>query len=159
MVDVDGLRPPGYLPLDLQFVDEDLNGPGGIVPPAYFGDVGFDLAISEDTRVGPRGVVDMPTGVRVALPDKHWGLIVGRSSTERKLGVRVTLGVIDWGYTGLLYVGAQSVDPFQDVNLKAGTRVAQLIVIPAAIPMLVRPFAVDKLPVRERGDNGFGSTG
>ena len=149
---------PAYLPLDLPFIDEDPYGPGGIHPPVYRGDVGFDLAISERAKVGPRSVVDMPTGIRVALPDDCWGLIVGRSSTERKLGVRVTLGVIDWGYTGLLYVGAQSVDPFLDVVLEAGTRVAQLIVVPAVVPMLVYAFG-GKLPERARGDNGFGSTG
>lgn len=148
----------GYLPLDLQFVDDDPDGPGGIIPPKYVGDVGFDLAINQDYRISPARVTDMATGVRVALPDGHWGLIVGRSSTERKIGIRVTLGVIDWGYTGELFIGAQSVNHAVDVSIKAGTRVGQLIVVPASIPMLVMGRD-NQLPRRDRGDNGFGSTG
>ena len=128
---------------------------GNLYAPVYPGDVGYDIAIAQDFIVPPNEVRDCPTDIAIALPEQTWGLVVGRSSSERKLGVRVTLGVIDWGYTGPLFVSMQSLDKHY-VSLQAGTRVAQLIVVPAVVPALA---LVEELPTRERGANGFGSTG
>lgn len=122
------------------------------------GSAGLDLA-TKGNVVLVRGYVAMVgTGVRVAIPEGHVGLVYSRSSTASKLRVRLanSVGVIDSDYRGeimlpLVYEGLQD-----SYLLEAGTRVAQLIVQPY-VPLPVE--VVDELDETERGDGGFGSTG
>jgi len=50
---------------------------------------------------------------------------------------------------------------YQDLHLEAGTRLAQLIVLPNLLEGLSMHFVGPDiaLPESERGDNGFGSSG
>ena len=99
----------------------------------------------------------VPTGIAVAVPDGYAGLVAPRSGLAARHGISVVNGpgVIDSGYRGelnaiLINHGADS------VTLRRGDRIAQLLVIPVALPTLVE---VDELPDSERGTGGFGSTG
>ena len=99
----------------------------------------------------------VPTGVAVAVPDGHAGLVTPRSGLAARHGLGVVNGpgVVDAGYRGELTVilinhGEQALD------LVRGERIAQLVVVPVAEQEFVE---VDELPVSARGDGGFGSTG
>jgi dUTP pyrophosphatase len=132
----------------------DLQVIGGLHEPARPGDVGFDLAISEDVHVVPDRITYAKTGVKILCPTGVWARIAGRSSLARKHGVLAIEGVIDQDYTGELLVGLYSLSG--EVDLICGQRVAQVIFFETTIPKTVR---VEMLPETPRGSNGFGSTG
>lgn len=120
-------------------------------------DAGFDLSVTREITIPPGQFMDLPTNVWVALPPGWWGLITGRSSSLRKLGLLVHSGVIDTGYRGELYGGAFNLSP-APVTIHPGDRVAQFIPIP--LPDLVPLYTADaEPPPGSRGDAGFGSTG
>lgn len=122
---------------------------------SYGNDAGFDLYCNQDQMVFPGEFVDIPTGVAAAIPDGYWGLIIGRSSTWRTLRLNVILGVIDAGYRGELFAAVHN--PGKETqNIRAGDRLAQLIILPQWAGSLL---AVDDLPPSARGNNGFGSSG
>lgn len=99
----------------------------------------------------------VPTGIAVAIPIGHAGLVAPRSGLAARLGIGVVNGpgVVDAGYRGELKVILINHGD-QDVRLRRGDRVAQLVVVPIAAVELVQ---VAELPDSERGDGGFGSTG
>lgn len=116
---------------------------------------GADLTTVQDLLVKPGRVRTAPTGVRVAIPEGHVGLLALRSSLGVKgLSIPNGLGVIDSDYRGeimLILTAAQ-----EPVQLREGDRVAQLIVVPVAEPVYER---VPALGSTERGEGGLGSTG
>ena len=122
-------------------------------PPAYPGDCGVDLHISEDVEIVP-GANNVPTNLRVQMPDDTWGLITGRSSTYQKHRLIVVPGIIDQGFRGPLFIVIHNPTGFK-IPLEAGTRLAQLIVMPLITPTIMK---VDKLDHSARGEKGFGSS-
>lgn len=137
------------------------------------GDVGFDLPVlvhgvkfikgyegkqseGEWFDIPPGSTAEIPTGIRVKVPDDSWGNIRARSSTGFKMGLIVLEGVIDAGYTGPLY--ALTHNPTHEaVRIHQGMRLAQLVLIPTY--KLKSIMRVDKLPETQRGGTGFGSSG
>lgn len=148
----------GQHTLDVQVNAADHASPETLMPTrAHDGDAGFDLYVSERTTIEPNRFVDVPCGINIALPDHHWGLIIGRSSALRRLGLMVNQGVIDAGYRGPLFAGCWNLTN-ETVIIAQGDRVAQLIPLPlTAATLQVREVAY--LRPGDRGDNGFGSTG
>lgn len=120
------------------------------------GDAGFDLTVIETTVIRPGEFKDLPTNVWCAMPPGWWGLLQGRSSTLRKLGLMVNPGVIDNGYRGELFAGAFNLGP-TNVVVEVGQRVAQFI--PMYQPGLTPAWTEVGPPPGERGSRGFGSTG
>lgn len=120
-------------------------------------DAGLDLRASTRATIAPGGRATIPTGVAVAIPDGHVGLVAPRSGLARTHGVTVANapGIIDAGYRGEIQVILvnHGRTPFR---LIAGDRIAQLIITPIVTPEL---DLVDALEAGDRGDNGFGSTG
>lgn len=124
---------------------------------AYPGDAGWDLTVSRNYLIRPGDFIDMSTGVHAELPVGTWGRICGRSSAIRS-GLLVVEGVIDEGYRGELYIGVQNVGK-KLMEVPAGTKLAQLIVIPRAKERAEIVEERDDLSASERGTNGFGSSG
>lgn len=126
-------------------------------PPTYAhaGDAGADLYSAVDDTLPPRGRKLIPTGVRLALPENHVGLVWPRSGLAVKQGIDTGAGVIDSGYRGeikiLLFNHTDEPHP-----IKKGDRIAQLLIQKVE---RVRFTPVDELPPAQRGDGGFGSTG
>lgn len=124
----------------------------------YSDDAGYDLYASEDVTVPARGQALVPCGVKVDIPAGMWAQITGRSSTLSKhnLMVAPTVGVIDEGYTGELFAPVVSISD-QDVHITKGQRLAQLILHIAPGQDYTPAWGVVRN--KERGSNGFGSTG
>lgn len=122
------------------------------------GDAGLDLRANADVEVAPGERAMIPTGVAVAIPEGHAGLVLPRSGLAAKLGLTVANapGLIDAGYRGEVIVAAVNLDRSDAVAIARGDRVAQLVVV--ALPT-VDPVWADELPSSARGDGGFGSTG
>jgi dUTP pyrophosphatase len=127
--------------------------------PAYAreGDAGLDLAAATTVTLPPGGRQLVPTGLRVAIPIGHAGLVLPRSGLALRSGVTVLSapGLIDAGYRGevgvlLVNHGAEA------VRIKRGERIAQLVIQPVERVTVVE---VRELDATVRGAGGFGSTG
>jgi dUTP pyrophosphatase len=133
--------------------------PDAILPErAHPGDAGFDLRSIADVEVGPGERAMIGTGVAVAVPDGHAGLVLPRSGLASKHGLTLANapGLIDSGYRGEVICSVVNLDPQESVKIARGDRIAQLVVV--EVPQL-RPRWVDELPPSSRGEGGFGSTG
>jgi len=133
--------------------------PEGQLPQAHHpGDAGLDLRAAEGVTVKPGERAMVPTGVAVAIPDGHAGLVLPRSGLASKKGLTLANapGLIDAGYRGEVVCAVVNLDPHEAVEISAGDRIAQLVIV--ALPE-VSPAFVEELPESPRGAGGFGSTG
>lgn len=121
---------------------------------AHPDDAGLDLYALEDATLLPGEGRVVKTGVALAIPDQHVGLVCDRSSMAKK-GLKTAGGVIDAGYRGELGVMLWNISALAH-EVKKGERIAQLLVIPIAVPA---PVEVSDLGATARGAGGFGSTG
>ena len=101
--------------------------------PAYAheGDAGLDLVAREAAVVtAGGGRVMMPTGVSIAIPAGHCGLVLPRSGLALKHGVTVanTPGLIDAAYRGEIKVVLLNTDATTDYEVHRGDRIAQLMI-------------------------------
>jgi dUTP pyrophosphatase len=132
----------------------------GAVPPvrAYHGDAGYDLCAAEAASIPPGGRVNVGTGIAVAIPGRHAGLVVPRSGLAARHGVALVNapGLIDSGYRGELRILLLNTDREETFEVEPGDRIAQLVVFRVEAPELVE---VEELEETVRGVGGFGSTG
>ena len=100
----------------------------------------------------------VPTGVAVAIPHGHAGLVLPRSGLASRAGLTLANapGLIDAGYRGELTCAVVNLDPAEPVRIARGDRIAQLVIV--ALPE-VQPMWAQQLPDSARGTGGFGSTG
>jgi dUTP diphosphatase len=141
-------------PLRVQQLDER-----AVLPSrAHPGDAGLDLHALEPLRLDPGARAPARTGIAVEIPDGHAGLVLPRSGLARRHGVALVNapGLIDSGYRGELQVLLLNTDRSQAVEIAAGDRIAQLVLVPVALPSVE---LVDTLEASPRGTGGFGSSG
>lgn len=100
----------------------------------------------------------VPTGLAVAIPEGHAGLVLPRSGLASRQGLTLANapGLIDAGYRGEVTIAVVNLDPTTPVGISIGDRIAQLVVVPVAA---LKPEWSDHLPDSERGKGGFGSSG
>ena len=118
------------------------------------GDAGLDLFSAVDREIRPGEIFAVPTGLQVAVPPGHVGLVWDKSGISLQ-GVHRLAGVVDAGYRGevrvvLINLGA---GPYA---IKTGMKIAQMLVQPVASVTVVE---TDSLDDTSRGRGGFGSTG
>lgn len=145
------------MPVDLPLTRLDPDLP----LPAYArtGDAGADLVAREGVVLAPRGGrAVVPTGVAVAIPHGHAGLVLPRSGLALRHGVTVlnAPGLVDSGYRGELRVLLVNTDPDDAYEVHRGDRVAQLVIVAVEE---VAFSVVDALPGSQRGGGGFGHSG
>ncbi len=125
---------------------------------AHPGDAGLDLCSTVDVEVLPGERAMVPTGLSVAIPDGHAGLVIPRSGLASRRGLTLANapGLIDSGYRGEVTCAMVNLDRDEAVKINRADRIAQLVIV--AVPP-IRPSWVDELPPSSRGEGGFGSTG
>lgn len=136
-------------------LDPDLDPPSYATP----GDAGADLRSTVDVTIAPGGGRAMvPTGVAIALPDGHVGLVHPRSGLAARHGVTTlnSPGTIDAGYRGEIHVILLNTDPTEPFEVRRGDRIAQLVVQEF---VTAEWEIVDSLDETERGAGGFGHSG
>ena len=135
-----------------------LDGAAELPTQAHEGDAGLDLCSTIDLEVLPGERAMVPTGISVAIPDGHAGLVLPRSGLASRQGLTLANapGLIDSGYRGEVTCAVVNLDRDQAVKVRRGDRIAQLLVV--ALPQII-PSWVDELPPSSRGEGGFGSTG
>jgi len=131
--------------------------------PSYArpGDAGADLRASQDVVLPARGGRALvPTGLVVAIPEGHAGLVLPRSGLALRHGVTClnTPGLIDAGYRGELQVLLVNHDPEEDYAVSRGDRVAQLVIVRVEEAMF-DAVPAEGLGEATRGSGGFGHTG
>lgn len=123
------------------------------------GAAGFDLyaCIDEPMTLNKGDTALIPTGIAIAVPNKYAAFIHSRSGLSIKKGICLlnSVGVVDSDYRGEVCVGVikatdgpYTIEPFE--------RIAQMVIKPVEIPMLVETTELDET---DRGAGGFGSTG
>ncbi len=119
-------------------------------------DAGLDLAASETTHIAPGVVTLVPTGIAVAIPEGHVGILAARSSLASKKAMTLAngVGVIDAGFRDEIKVPVIPLDGCHNL-IQAGQKIAQLIILPIALPTVE---VVSELPESVRGNGGFGSS-
>ncbi len=140
--------------MDVPVVSQPELVPGYAQP----GDAGADLRTTVPVELAPGERKLVPTGVRCALPAGTCGLVTPRSGLAARLGLSIvnSPGVIDSGYRGEIKVCLINLDPADTIQLAAGDRIAQLVVVPF-VQAQFRPVA--ELDDTSRGAGGYGSTG
>jgi len=132
---------------------------GAVLPrQAYEADAGLDLAAAERVVIPPGERAVVGTGLAVAIPSGHAGLVVPRSGLAARhgLGKVNAPGLIDAGYRGEVKVILLNTDRGEPFVVEPGMRIAQLVIVEVPSVELVE---VDELPPSERGDGGLGSSG
>lgn len=133
--------------------------PHAVIPTrAYPGDAGLDLYSAESAEIGAGERKSVGTGIAVAIPDGHAGLVLPRSGLAARHGIALVNapGLIDSGYRGELRVLLLNTDREAAFAVSHGDRIAQLMIIALA------EFEIeetDALADAERGARGFGSSG
>ena len=125
---------------------------------AHGGDAGLDLSACDAVTIGAGERASVGTGLAVAIPEDHTGLVVPRSGLAMRHGLSIVNapGVIDTGYRGEVRVILLNTDREHPFTVEPGMRIAQLLVVPARVVEVVE---VSELTKTRRGDSGFGSSG
>ena len=99
----------------------------------------------------------MPTGISIAIPPGHAGLVLPRSGNALRHGLTVVNapGLIDAGYRGEIKVILLNTDPLQSFQVNRGDRIAQLVVQRVE---QIEWQVVQQLDGDDRG-GGFGHSG
>jgi len=118
-------------------------------------DVGLDLRANENIVLKPLEQKAVNTGIAIKIPDGHVGLVRDRAGIVSRMNVHTAAGTFDPAYRGEVSVILIN---FSDdsIEIEKGMRIAQLVIIPVT---KVKVQQVSNLPITERYDKGFGSTG
>jgi dUTP pyrophosphatase len=130
---------------------------------SYPNDAGLDLFASEDIFIPVGATVKIPTDIAVNIEPGYYAQISDRSSMGSN-GLRTGAGIVDTGFTGNLCVVMHNLNYRKDeadrhtygYQIKAGDKIAQLVVQPVSLPIVEE---VNELPNTDRSNNGFGSSG
>lgn len=122
---------------------------------AYEGDAGMDVFSTETLVIPPLSRRVIGTGLRLVIPKGYVGLVWDKSGLAAQHGLTCLAGVIDSNYRGEVKI---LIVNFGDVSygVVQGSKIAQILIQPAATPEIVEEAILD---VTERGENGFGSSG
>jgi dUTP pyrophosphatase len=125
---------------------------------AHDDDAGLDLCALEAATLMPGARATVGTGIAIELAPGHAGLVLPRSGLAARHGVAIVNapGLIDAGYRGELKVLLLNTDRAQPFEIAPGDRIAQLVIVAVATPLVVE---ADALAATLRGEGGFGSSG
>ncbi len=129
--------------------------PGGRLPHQASPDAaGYDVFAAEDVVVPARGRALVPTAIALGLPRDYEAQVRPRSGLALHEGIFAHFGTIDPDYRGELKVLLHSLRD-TDYTVKAGERVAQLVLA----PVVRATFRQGEIDDTARGEGGFGHTG
>lgn len=126
----------------------------------YESDSGFDLHSVEEVIVEPLGRSIVPTGLVFGIPEEYEIQIRPKSGLALKQGLTVlnTPGTVDAGYDGEIKVIIFNTTN-KSITINKGMKVGQAVLCPVVCGKYVEIEMVQNIEKRERGINGFGSTG
>jgi len=127
---------------------------------AYPTDSGFDLYSTEEITLEPFGRALIPTGLKLSFDIGYEIQVRPKSGLALKQGLTVlnTPGTVDSGYNGEIMVIVFNTNP-KPFTVAKGMKIAQAVLCPVINGKYVNLQLVDKIENKDRGANGFGSTG
>jgi dUTP pyrophosphatase len=127
---------------------------------AYPSDSGFDLYSTMEVNIPAFGRALVPTGLKLSIPDEYEIQVRPKSGLALNQGLTVlnTPGTVDSGYVGEIKVIVFNTNNTTAVISK-GMKIAQAVLCPVVNGKYVSFEKQDKVENKDRGDNGFGSTG
>jgi dUTP pyrophosphatase len=138
-----------------EFVEIMRLSPEATLPTrAHADDAGLDLYNLEDVLLEPGQGKAVKTGIAIALPPMHVGIIADRSSLAKR-GLKSAGGIVDAGYRGEIHIILWNISK-DGIQIKRGERIAQLMIVPIRTPKVKE---VTTLNETARGSKGFGSSG
>ena len=142
--------------IGVELVHEDAKVPSY----AYPSDSGFDLYSTIEINLPPFGRALIPTGLKLSIPDEYEIQVRPKSGLALNQGLTVlnTPGTVDSGYVGEIKVIMFNTNN-ETVTISKGMKVAQAVLCPVVNGKYVSLDFVEKVGDKDRGDNGFGSTG
>ena len=160
-VDIDELENSfnQYSPkLDLGYVV--LNQDAVIPKYNYESDSGFDLHSTTDLEIPPFGRILVPTGLSFDIKDGYEIQVRSKSGLAIKQGLMVlnSPGTVDNGFTGEVQVIVFNTNNYS-VVIPKGMKVGQAVLCPVVNGKWVNLVERTTIKEKERGENGFGSTG
>jgi dUTP pyrophosphatase len=144
-----------------QTVDVEMVSDDAVFPSyAYPTDSGFDLYSTVEHTMEPLGRALIPTGLKLSFPEGYEIQVRPKSGLAINQGITVlnTPGTVDAGYTGEIKVILFNTTN-EKVTIKKGMKIAQAVLCPVINGKLVSFKQVENVEDKDRGDNGFGSTG
>jgi len=119
---------------------------------------GLDLSSLEDHFILPNQTKLVTTGISVDIPVGYEIQVRPRSGLSLKTPLRLanSIGTVDQDYQGDISVILWN-SGAGPVVIKAGERIAQMVLCPVVLPEVVEVTELSKETIR--GSNGFGSTG
>ncbi|MEK6922827.1 MAG: dUTP diphosphatase [Nanoarchaeota archaeon] len=134
----------------IQKLDQEINLPSYI----HKDDAAFDLRSAEELIINPQEKATVKTGIKIALPKNHVGLIWDRSGLAHNHGITVLGGVLDAGYREEIKVILVNLSN-QPFKISKNDRIAQMIIQPYIKAQIEE---VNKLEETDR-KGGLGHTG
>ena len=127
---------------------------------AYPTDSGFDLRANKKVTLGPLERELVPTGLFFDIPENYEVQVRPKSGLAIKKGLSVvnTPGTVDQGYTGEIQVILINLSN-ETHTIEIGDKIAQAVLCPVVAGKYVNLQRVLNVEDKDRGDNGFGSTG
>ncbi len=141
----------GYTKLNSEAVEPKYNYPS---------DSGFDLHSTEDLEIPAFGRALVPTGLSFDIKDGYEIQVRSKSGLAIKQGLMVlnSPGTVDNGYTGEVQVIVFNTNN-HSVKIPKGMKVGQAVLCPVVNGKWVELKKQFTTTNKDRGDNGFGSTG
>jgi len=126
----------------------------------YPTDSGFDLHSTDSIGIPPQSRMLVGTGLKFNIKDGFEMQVRPKSGLALKQGLTVlnTPGTVDSGYDGevkvILYNSSHDM-----VYIEKGQKIAQACICPVVNGRWIQTKEVTEISGKDRGDNGFGSTG
>ena len=133
---------------------------GRLLSYNYESDSGFDLYSIEQITIPAFGRTLVPTGIVLDIPEGFEVQIRSKSGLALNQGLMVlnSPGTIDQGYIGEIKIILFNTNNHQ-VIVERGMKVAQAVLANVVSGKFVTLNKIENVEQKERGSNGFGSTG
>lgn len=141
----------GYVKLRPDAVDPKYN---------YETDSGFDLHAVEEVEIPAFGRALVPTGISFDIKDGYEIQVRSKSGLAINQGLMIlnSPGTVDNGYTGEVK-GIIFNTNNHPVTITKGMKIGQAVLCPVVNGKWVNLVQKNKVTEKDRGNNGFGSTG
>jgi dUTP pyrophosphatase len=151
MIETKRLLPLGYKVLHPDAVSPKYN---------YGSDSGFDLHSIDTIEIPAFGRALVPTGLSFDIQDGYEIQVRTKSGLAINQGLMVlnSPGTVDNGYTGEVKAIIFNTNP-TSFTIPKGMKVGQAVLCPVVNGGWVDLQQINKINDKERGQNGFGSTG
>ena len=158
---IDEMNAEASIILQTQTIEIELVHEDAVFPSYnYRTDSGFDLFSIEEITLEPFGRALVPTGLKFNFNEGYEVQIRTKSGLAVNQGLMVlnSPGTVDQGYTGEIKVPVFNANPTK-FTITKNMKVAQAVLCPVKNGRFVNLVPVDEIGEKDRGNNGFGSTG